>query len=132
MRDGITLFDNAEEAWFWFINATTARESGAKIRANEGLYKRPCEPSDIMKILERLHRHRRLDMHHFRVLKHYGLRMIAPDITRAREVLAARLWNEAMDILSDVFISKGIIERSFGAEIIDFPIQNHAMEAQAW
>ena len=116
----VTPFNNAEEVWFWFIQATQAKESGARIRANEGLYKRPCEPTDIFKILERLHRHRRLTMHHFRILRHYGLRMVAPDITRAKEVLASRLWDEAMEILTDVFVSKGIVERSLSAEIIDF------------
>jgi hypothetical protein len=127
--DDITPFNNAEEAWFWFMQATQAKESGARIRANQGLYKRPCEPTDIFKILERLHRHRRLTMHHFRILRHYGLRMVAPDITRAKEVLASRLWDEAMEILTEVFISKNIVERSLSAEIIDFQKRREAVSA---
>jgi hypothetical protein len=91
MCDAITLFDTAEEAWFWFMASYDARQAGARIKANEGLYKRPCEPSDILKICERLRRHRRLDMNHFRVLRHYGQRMIAPDPTRVKEVLSSRL-----------------------------------------
>lgn len=118
MNTEITPFDTVEEAWFWFIAANKATQDGARIRANEGLYKRPCEPSDIFKICERLRRHRRLDMHHFRVLKHYGVRMIAPDETRAREVIAARLWREAMNILGDVFESKGIVRPMPSATII--------------
>lgn len=127
--EDVTLFTSAEEAWFWFIQATAAREAGARVRANQGLYKRPCEPTDIFKILERLHRHRRLTMHHFRILRHYGVRMIAPDSTRAKEVLASRLWDEAMGILTDVLVAKGIVRQSLSAEIIDFQKRREAVMA---
>ena len=130
MADEVTLFQSAEEAWFWFIASYDARHEGARIRANEGLYRRPCEPSDILKICERLRRHRRLDMHHFRVLRHYGQRMIAPDPTRAKEVLSARLWEEAMDILNDVFVAKGIVHPFPTAQVIDF--QSRMEVAQPW
>lgn len=129
MGEDVTAFESAEEAWFWFIQATMAKEEGARIRANEGLYTRPCQPTDILKILERLQRHRRLDMHHFRVLRHYGLRMMAPDMTRAKEVLAARLWDEAMDVLTEVLTAKGIVERPLSAEIIDFQKRREGMVA---
>lgn len=125
-----TQFNSAEEAWFWFIQANDARQSGARISANLGLYKRPCEPSDILKILERLRRHRRLDMNHFRVLKHYGERLIAPDPTRPNETLSARIWAEAMDVLNDVFIAKDIVLPSLSAEIINFQMKREAM--QSW
>jgi len=126
----ITLFESAEEAWFWFMQANDARQSGARISANLGLYKRPCEPSDILKILERLRRHRRLDMNHFRILRHYGERMIAPDNIRPREIMAARLWGEAMEILHDVFVAKDIVMPSLSAEIIHFQTRKEAM--QSW
>jgi hypothetical protein len=125
----VTLFTDAEEAWFWFINANKASRDGARIRANEGLYKRPCEPSDILKILERLHRHRRLNMHHFRIMKHYGQRGLVPDDTRPKEVLAARLWMEAMDVLGDVLLAKQIIYPPMTAEIINFKERQEAMAA---
>ncbi len=128
MGEEITLFDSVEDAWFWFIQANDARQDGARIAANLGVYKRPCEPSDILKILERLRRHRRLDMHHFRVLRHYGERMVAPDKTRSREVLAARLWAEAMDVLNDVFIAKDIVRPNLSAEIINFQMKREAMQ----
>jgi hypothetical protein len=126
----ITLFYSAEEAWFWFIAAHQAGRDGARIRANEGVYKRPCEPSDILKICERLHRHRRLDMNHFRVMKHYGMRMVAPDDTHAREMLASRLWCEAMEILEEVLIAKDIVYPKLSAEIIDFELKRQAV--QSW
>lgn len=129
MGEEYTAFNSAEEVWFWFIQATQAKDAGARVRANEGLYKRPCEPNDIMKILERLHRHRRLTMHHFRILRHYGLRMVPPDMTRAREVLASCLWDEAMGILTDVFVAKGIVRRTLSAEIIDFQKRREGVAA---
>ena len=130
MGEDITLFESAEEAWFWFMQANTARQEGARIAANLGLYKRPCEPSDILKIMERLRRHRRLDMHHFRVMRHYGERFIAPDPTRPREVIVHHLWTEAMSILNDVLIAKDIVKPNLSAEIISFQSRREAM--QSW
>lgn len=126
----ITLFQDVEEAWFWFIQANKAKQSGARVAANLGVYNRPCEPSDIMKICERLHRNRRLNMDHFRVMHHYGERMLAPDPTRAREILSAGLWNEAMDILGDVLIAKGIVYPKISADIIEF--QKYVEGGQSW
>lgn len=119
-NNGITLFASAEEAWFWFIQAQKARQSGAKISANQGTIIRPCEPADILKILHRLQRHRRLDMNHFRVMRHYGDRMLAPDPYHAREMTASSLWGEAMEILEDVLIAKDIVMPRLPCEIIDF------------
>lgn len=128
-----TPFENAEEAWFWFIQAYQARNDGAQITANHGRVVRPCDPDDILKILDRLYRHRRLTMHHFRVLRHYGVRMIAPDSTRAREHLAARLWGEAMQIMGEVLIAKGIMRSSLSAEVIWFQAaKEQRMEAGQW
>ena len=128
MGTHVTLFGNAEEAWFWFMAANEARQNGARIVANEGLYLRPCEPTDILKICDRLRRHRRLDMHHFRVLHHYGLRMVAPDPYRSRESISARIWKEAMEILEEVFVAKGIVYPKLSAEIIDFKERQEAMQ----
>lgn len=128
--DEITLFKDAEEAWFWFIQAYDARQDGARITAHQGLYKRPCEPSDILKICERLRRHRRLDMNHFRIMRHYGQRMMAPDPSITKERFAHRLWIEAMDILGEVLVAKDICYPSLSAEIIDFKMKQEAM--QSW
>ncbi len=120
MGMNITLFISAEEAWFWFIQANRAKQDGARQSANQGDVIRPCEPSDIFKILERLRRHRRLDMNHFRVMRHYGERMVAADPDHAKEALSARVWREAMHILGEVLINKDIVMPSLSAEIIDF------------
>lgn len=107
--DDITLFDTAEEVWFWFIQAQQARLDGARICAGAGLYKRPCEPIDILKILDRLHRQRILSRDHLLVLRHYGRRQIRPDATYVQEARASAIWDEALDKLARVFISKGLM-----------------------
>ena len=125
----ITLFNTTEEAWFWFMQANRARQDGARITANQGSVIRPCEPSDILKILERLRRHRRLDMNHLRVMRHYGERMLVPDLYHAKEALSAKIWNEAMEILGEVLIAKDIVVPSLSAEIIDFNARLQAVSS---
>lgn len=109
-HDNTTPFDSAEEAWFWFMLAQQARNDGARITAGAGLVKRACEPIDILKILDRFYRNRILHREHLLVLRHYGRRQIAPDATYAKEARAASLWDEAMDHLADVLISKNLME----------------------
>lgn len=106
-------FESAEEAWFWFITAQEARNEGARYSAGVSLVPRPCEPADILKCLERLHRNRRLLMDHLLVLRHYGRRQFAPDARRVKEARAFVLWHEAMERLEDAFIAKGIVADVF-------------------
>ena len=103
-------FHNAEEAWFWFITAQKARQDGARFVAGQGLYPRPCEPLDILKVIDRLYRTRRLIRDHLLVLRHYGRRHLAPDPRRAKEARAYRLWHEALERIGPVLEKKGIIE----------------------
>ncbi len=104
------LFDDAEEAWFWFIQAQAARNEGARFTAGVGLFPRPCEPSDILKILDGLYRQRRLMRDHLLVLRHYGRRQLAPDESRIKEYHAHRLWHEAMERIEPILKRKGIVQ----------------------
>ena len=106
----IVLFESAEEAWFWFILAQQAKMEGARYTAGMSLSPRPCEPLDILKILNNLYRNRMLLWDHLLVLRHYGRRQIAPDASRAKEVKAHKLWHEAMERLAPVLIRKEIME----------------------
>lgn len=105
-----TPFRHAEEAWFWFICAVEARADGAVPGRSRGGVQRPCEPSDIFRILERLHRNRRLRMEHMNVLSHYGRRRMPPEPFRKHEARAATLWREAMKELDAVFQNRGIVQ----------------------
>lgn len=108
---GSVPFRDAEEAWFWFIAAQNARNDGARVVAGAGLYPRPCEPLDILKVLDRLYRGRRLLRDHLLVLKHYGRRYMAPDLRRTKEQRAHKLWTEALERIESVLESKGIVEK---------------------
>ena len=109
-RETVPFLD-AAEAWFWFIQAQQARNDGARFVAGMGLVPRPCEPSDILAVLGRLHRSRRLLMDHLMVLRHYGRRQMPPDPRRVKEVRACKLWKEAMERLEPALVRKGIIRK---------------------
>lgn len=114
-------FASPEEVWFWFIDANQARLDGARYTSARGNVRRPCEPVDILRILDRLYRTRRLMMDHLRVLRFYGVRQMAPESWRASEARAATLWREALKVLEPVLISKGIMKDRV-AGILDDPI----------
>lgn len=102
-------FRTAEDAWFWFIEAWTARCDGARIVAGAGLVARPCEPVDVLRVLERLYRQRRLVRDHIAVLGHYGRRLLPPDPRRDAEARAHAIWREALDRLGLALRAKGIV-----------------------
>ncbi|MFY8095567.1 MAG: hypothetical protein ACOVN0_18970 [Niveispirillum sp.] len=104
-----TPFDTAEDAWFWFICAQEAKLAGARIRAGQGLVPRPCEPADILGVVDRLYRQRRLLRDHLLVLAHYGRRQMPPEAGRHREMRDHSLWVEAFSILAPVLRTKGIV-----------------------
>ena len=109
-RKDVHPFTDAEEVWFWFITAQEARNDGARFTSGLGVYNRPCEPIDILKILDRLYRQRRLQRDHLLVLRHYGRRHMAPDARRVKERRAYGLWKEAFERMSPLLEKKGIIE----------------------
>lgn len=102
-------FDNAEEAWFWFITAQEAKNQGARFVSGMSLTPRPCEPTDILKILDRLYRNRRLLRDHLLVLRHYGRRQMPPDPSRIKEVQADKIWKEALSRIEPVLVRKEIV-----------------------
>ncbi len=103
-------FTSAEEAWFWFMQSHEALHAGARLRAGEARVPRPCEPVDVLRVVERLYRQRRLLREHLAVLGHYGRRVIAPDPRRRREQRARALWDEAIDRIEPPLRGKGIVQ----------------------
>lgn len=102
-------FASAEEAWFWFIQAHTARLEGARIVAGASSVERPCEPLDIFRVMERLYRARRLLMDHVMTLRTYGQMQRPPDARLHKEMLAYDLWHEALERIEEVLVTKGIV-----------------------
>ncbi len=118
-------FSSAEEAWFWFIQAQAARNDGARFSVGQGLVARPCEPIDILKVVDRLYRQRRLIMDHLLVLRHYGRRLMPPDPRRVKELKAHNLWVEALERMSPLLERKGIIEPLSEWHPFDPAFSNH-------
>jgi len=102
-------FADASQAWFWCMQAYKARFDGARIKAGLAETARPCEPTDVMRVVDRLYRQRRLIPDHIAVLGHYGRRLSAPEPERPREGRAALLWQEAMGRLGRALRAKGIV-----------------------
>lgn len=117
-------FGSPQDAWFWFMEANQARLDGARHSSSKGNVRRPCEPVDILRILDRLYRTRRLLMDHLRVLRYYGVRMMPPEGWRKSEARAATLWREAMKILEPVLISKKIMRDKLVVDsvVVPFPM----------
>ncbi len=103
-------FTNVSDAWFWFMSAQEARNSGARVKTGVSSISRPCEPVDILLVLDRLYRERRLQRDHLLVLRHYGRRKMAPDANRVKERRASTLWAQAMAILEKPLVKKEIVE----------------------
>ncbi|MBY0336627.1 MAG: hypothetical protein K2X11_08435 [Acetobacteraceae bacterium] len=114
-------FQSAEEAWFWTMAALVARRDGARILAGQGLVPRPCEPDDVVKCLDRLYRHRRIDLSHARVLRRWGERGEPPSTRHLAERRDHALWREALARLEWPLRQKGIVAGMPGAEILPFP-----------
>jgi len=106
----IEPFNDSQEAWFWFMQANEAKRIGAKCSPGMGTVSRPCEPEDIMNIINKLYRQRHLLIDHVRILAHYGKRLYAPNKSRYREQKACTLWREAMNKIEPIFLKKGIIK----------------------
>ncbi|CAO3417648.1 hypothetical protein [Azospirillum endophyticum] len=101
-------FTTAEEAWFWAVQAHDAKAAGARVVAGCGRVARPCEPQDVLRVVDRLYRMRKLTRDHLHVLVHYGRRQSAPEPDRFREQRAHSLWLEAFDLIAPALRDKGI------------------------
>jgi hypothetical protein len=100
-------FATVDEAWFWTVAALTARREGAG--HGGARCKRPCDPDDVMRCLDRLYRDRRIDVAHARVLRTWGERQIRPGCT-GKDAGDMMLWQQAMDRLRPVLRQKGIVQ----------------------
>lgn len=102
-------FADAEEAWFWAVQAHEAKAAGARVTAGCGQIARPCEPQDLLQVVDRLYRMRKLMRDHLHVLVHYGRRQSAPEPERFREQRACSLWQEAFAVIAPALRDKGIV-----------------------
>lgn len=103
-------FVDAEQAWFWFIRCQRARDEGVRFEDARGMMARPCDPDDIYRAAVGLKRQGRIGGGHLRVLATFGLCGRPPDRRYPDEEWPARLWDEALDLLTTVLKAKGIVE----------------------
>jgi len=100
-------FDDAEAAWFWCVQAQVARQAGARVARGVGQVLRPCEPLDILAVVERLERAGALRPPHMRVLRAYGPGLLRPCPLRAPR--DAQAWEGALAALAPALRAKGIV-----------------------
>ena len=101
-------FPSAEAAWFWTSAALRARRDPAAPRAQAA----GCQPEDVVKCLDTLYRHRRIELLHARILRIWGLRGVAPNPAHPRERCDWLLWREALDRLEWKLRLQGIVGRA--------------------
>lgn len=106
---GGTPFASARDAWFWTMRCLIARRDGAQCRANLGAVRRPCEADDIVKVLDRLYRRKRIDLRQVRVLRVWGERQMAPDRDHPAEAGYWPIWQAALRALDAPLRAKGIV-----------------------
>ncbi len=100
-------FSSAEEAWFWTCGTLRAREAGVvRPPLVNGI---PCRVEDVLKCLDMLYRHRRVELLHVRVLREWGWREETPDPAIPRQRCDAQLWREALDRLDWKLRMRGLV-----------------------
>jgi len=102
-------FDNAEQAWFWYVRCQRLRQEGVRFIDGSTQLSRPCDPDDLPRTVLQLRRRGRISNRHVSVLNTYGFRECPPDHRRRDEERAARLWDEALDLMTAVLQEKGIV-----------------------
>ena len=105
----VVLFADAEEAWFWYIRSERARREGARLTDDYSSDTRPCDPDDLYRFVMCLRARRKLRDEHLRVLVQFGWRDCPPDARVREEERAVLLWDEALDRLTTLLKSRGIV-----------------------
>jgi hypothetical protein len=100
---------SAAQAWIWTMQCLVARRAGAALSGGAGLVLRACDPDDVVLLLDRLYRQRRIDRERARVLRIYGERSLPPSAQITNEWHDARLWDEAMGALEPALRAKGLV-----------------------
>jgi len=106
---GTVPFADAAQAWFWTLGALASRRDGSG-RGGRGI-PRPCDPDDVIRALDLLHRRGGIGLHHARVLRRWGERGVVPTPAFASQRDDAVLWTEALERLEGLLRAKGIVGR---------------------
>ena len=91
---GAQPLPSVADAWLWTMAALQARRDGARIVAGAGAIQRPCEPDDVVKVVDNLYRQRRITLEHARYLRIWGERQAAPN--KADNPRDHTMWTQAI------------------------------------
>ncbi len=103
-----TLFESAEEAWFWFCRYD--ERTGYKIKTSRCRIVRPCFLDDIYIVVSKLYLAKKIRERHIKTLIKYGRMQVPPDSRIVDEQEEALWWDDAMSIIETVLIKKGIVK----------------------
>lgn len=98
-----TPFASAEDAWF---SVARALQAG---RPRDG------HVEGVVRCLDRLYRHRRIELLHARILRIWGRRGVPPNPARPSERSDWRIWREALDRMEGPLRAQGIVS-GFGIQ----------------
>lgn len=97
-------FGTAEDAWYWTLACLAGRQDDGAPLPPRGF-----KPEDVLLCLDRLYRHRRVQLVHVRIMRLWGERARAPNPAYPRERCDWSLWREAMDRLDWQLRQSGIV-----------------------
>ena len=114
---GAVAFASAAQAWFWTLGALAARHDGSRVsgvgQTSTGRsrinIRRPCEPDDVIRALDLLHRRGDITLAHARVLRRWGDRGFAPNAVHPGQEADALLWVQALERLEVLLRAKTIV-----------------------
>jgi hypothetical protein len=92
-------FKRVEDAWFWAMGRLKRPDIADTLA-------RPCTPDDIVKMLDRLYRSRKITLEHARVLRTWGEQAKEPP----RDVRDHTLWREAISRLEWPMRLRGVVQ----------------------
>jgi hypothetical protein len=105
---GTIPFATAAEAWIWTLRSLAARHAGTSGSGGRRI-PRPCDPDDVIRAIDLLHRRGGIGLHHARVLRRWGDVGHAPNPACPDERADSLLWTEALERLDGLLRAKGII-----------------------
>lgn len=97
----VQRYSAVERVWLATMAALATRRDGARGEMGDA--------DEVVKVLDRLYRQRRIDLAHARVLRVYGERGARPNANKPAEAGDARLWREATEALTFPLRSKGLV-----------------------
>ncbi|MCK5296783.1 MAG: hypothetical protein KAJ75_07815 [Alphaproteobacteria bacterium] len=105
----VALFENSEEAWFWYCRSQILRDSGARLSGNDNIAARPCDADDIYKAVKSLLIAGRLRKYHLKTLLKFGYLSTPPDDRVSEQKKESGWWKEALNLLSTILRQKRML-----------------------